>query len=108
MHCVKRIHKNYTYKYINQKHLLESVLEFLGNSSVVVWFFHDLTDHFLLAVKVIVVEVLVHVLEKADPLDDVKSRHIISLVIGPIMSVKNILLAFKYLGKLDKFYVHSN
>jgi len=51
--------------------VLESSLELLGNSSVVVWFAHDLADQPLLAVQVVVVELLIDILEHGDPLDNV-------------------------------------
>jgi len=51
--------------------VLESGLELLGNSSVVLWLPHDLADEPLLAVQVIVVELLIDILEHGDPLDNV-------------------------------------
>ena len=67
--------------------LLESVLELLGNTSVVFWLLHDFADHSLLAVKIIVVEVLVHVLEDLDPLEDVYSFPW-GIIVGPITLIK--------------------
>jgi len=51
--------------------VLESSLELLGNSSVVLWLPHDLADEPLLAVQVVVVELLIDILEHGDPLDNV-------------------------------------
>ena len=65
-------------------YLLESVLEFTGNRSVVFWLFHDFADHSLLAVKIIIVEVLVHILEYLDPLEDVDSFPW-GILVGPIL-----------------------
>ena len=64
--------------------LLESILEFPGNVSVVFWLFHDFADHPLLAVKIIIVKVLVHILEDLDPLEDVDSFPW-GIVVGPII-----------------------
>ncbi len=43
--------------------LLESRFEFEGHVSVVFGFFHDFADHSLLAVKIIIVEFLIKILE---------------------------------------------
>ena len=67
--------------------LLESILEFPGNASVVFWLLHDFADHSLLAVKIVVVEVLVHVLEDLDPLEDVDSFPW-GIIVGPITLMK--------------------
>jgi len=43
--------------------VLESRFEFEGHVSVVFGFFHDFADHSLLAVKIVIVEFLIKVLE---------------------------------------------
>ena len=63
--------------------LLESVLELLGHAAVVFGFLHDFADEPLLAVQVIVVELFVQVLEHGDPLDDVESVVVISIIGRP-------------------------
>merc|ERR1719322_733681 len=62
-----------------------------SNGSVVFWFFHDFADHSLLAVKIVVVEVLVHVLEYLDPLEDVDSFPW-GIVVGSILSILPFIL----------------
>ena len=63
--------------------LLESVLELLGHAAVVFGFLHDFADESLLAVQVIVVERFVQVLEHGDPLDDVESVVVVSVIGRP-------------------------
>ena len=65
------------------KYLLESVLELLGHAAVVFGFLHDLTDEPLLAVQIVVVELFVQILEHGDPLDDVESVVVISVIGRP-------------------------
>jgi len=65
--------------------ILESVLEFLGHFSEVFGFPHDFADESLLAVKVIVVEFFIQILEHGDPLDDVHSLVSISISVGSIL-----------------------
>jgi len=67
--------------------VLESVLELLGHAAVVFGFLHDLTDEPLLAVQIVVVELFVQVLEHGDPLDDVKSVVVISVIGRPILGL---------------------
>jgi len=67
--------------------VLESVLELLGHVAVVFGFLHDFADEPLLAVQVIVVELFVQVLEHGDPLDDVKSVVVISIIGRPILGL---------------------
>ena len=67
-----------------KKNLLESVLELLGHAAVVFGFLHDFADEPLLAVQVIVVELFVQVLEHGDPLDDVESVVVISIIGRPL------------------------
>ena len=64
--------------------LLESVLEFLGHAAVVFGFLHDFADESLLAVQIVVVELFVQVLEHGDPLDDVESVVVISIIGRPL------------------------
>merc|ERR1719322_2241984 len=68
-----------------------------SNGSVVFWFFHDFADHSLLAVKIVVVEVLVHVLEYLDPLEDVDSFPW-GIVVGSILSILPIILTILILS----------
>jgi len=63
--------------------VLESVLEFLGHAAVVFGFLHDFADESLLAVQIVVVELFVQILEHGDPLDDVESVVVISIVGRP-------------------------
>ena len=60
--------------------LLESRFELLGHVAIVFGFPHDLADQPLLAVQVIVVEFLIEVLEHGDPLDDVQTVVVISVI----------------------------
>merc|ERR1719361_3228753 len=53
--------------------ILESVLEFLGHSSEIFGFSHDFADQSLLAIKIVIVEFFIDILEHGDPLDDVHS-----------------------------------
>ena len=64
--------------------LLESVLELLGHAAVVFGFLHDFADESLLAVQVVVVERFVQVLEHGDPLDDVESVVVVSVIGRPL------------------------
>jgi len=73
--------------------VLESVLEFLGHAAVVFGFLHDFADEPLLAVQVIVVELFVQVLEHGDPLDDVKSVVVISIIGRPGVVVVVVVVA---------------
>merc|ERR1719450_935714 len=84
-HFVREIHQFEVFG------VLESVLEFAGNCSVVFWFCHDFADHALLAVKIVVVDVLVHVLEYLDPLEDVDSFPW-GIVVGSVLSVLPFIL----------------
>jgi len=72
--------------------VLESVLELLGHAAVVFGFLHDFADEPLLAVQVIVVELFVQVLEHGDPLDDVESVVVISIIGRPILGLVVIVL----------------
>lgn len=64
--------------------LLESSLEFLSSSAIVVGLPHDFADESLLALNVVVVELLVQVLEHGDPLDDVQGAgHVVSTIVRP-------------------------
>ena len=65
------------------QYLLESVLELHGHVAVDLGLPHDLADEPLLAVQVVVVELLIHVLEHGDPLDDVEGVEVISVVGRP-------------------------
>jgi len=67
--------------------VLESALELLGHAAVVFGFPHDFADQPLLAVQVIVVELFVQVLEHGDPLDDVESVVIVSIIGRPILGL---------------------
>jgi len=67
--------------------VLESVLELLGHVAVVFGFLHDFADESLLAVQIVVVELFVQVLEHGDPLDDVKSVVVISVIGRPILGL---------------------
>jgi len=60
--------------------VLESRFELLGHVAIVFGFPHDLADQPLLAVQVIVVEFLIEVLEHGDPLDDVQTVVVISVI----------------------------
>jgi len=62
--------------------VLESSFGFHGHVSVVFGFFHNFTDEPLLAVQVVVVEFFVDVLEQRDPLDDVQSVEVVSVIVG--------------------------
>jgi len=73
--------------------VLESVLELLGHAAVVFGFLHDLTDEPLLAVQIVVVELFVQVLEHGDPLDDVKSVVVISIIGRPGVVVVVVVVA---------------
>jgi len=73
--------------------VLESVLELLGHVAVVFGFLHDFADEPLLAVQVIVVELFVQVLEHGDPLDDVKSVVVISIIGRPGVVVVVVVVA---------------
>jgi len=73
--------------------VLESVLELLGHAAVVFGFLHDFADEPLLAVQVIVVELFVQVLEHGDPLDDVKSVVVISIIGRPGVVVVVVVVA---------------
>jgi len=62
--------------------ILESVLEFLGHSSEIFGFSHDFADQSLLAIKIVIVEFFIDILEHGDPLDDVHSLVAIGIIVG--------------------------
>ena len=64
-------------------YLLESRFEFECHVSVVFGFFHDFADHSLLAVKIVIVEFLIKILEHWDPLDDVQTAEVICVIGRP-------------------------
>ena len=66
------------------QNLLESVLEFLGHSSEIFGFSHDFADQSLLAIKIVIVEFFIDILEHGDPLDDVHSLVAIGIIVGSI------------------------
>lgn len=73
--------------------VLESVLELLGHAAVVFGFLHDFADESLLAVQVIVVERFVQVLEHGDPLDDVESVVVVSVIGRPILGLLTVIVS---------------
>jgi len=73
--------------------VLESVLELLGHVAVVFGFLHDFADESLLAVQVVVVERFVQVLEHGDPLDDVESVVVVSVIGRPGVVVVIVVVA---------------
>jgi len=73
--------------------VLESVLELLGHAAVVFGFLHDFADEPLLAVQVIVVELFVQVLEHGDPLDDVESVVVVSVIGRPILGLLTVIVS---------------
>ena len=89
--CLKNLltEKN-SWKCKGVSNLLESRFEFEGHVSVVFGFFHDFADHSLLAVKIVIVEFLIKVLEHWDPLDDVQTAEVICVIGRPKFSwIKN-------------------
>lgn len=68
--------------------LLESRLELPGNCSVVLGLPHDLADEPLLAVKIVVVELLIQVLEHGDPLDNVEGVAEVTILSRPTQYIK--------------------
>jgi len=67
--------------------ILESVLEFLGHSSEIFGFSHDFADQSLLAIKIVIVEFFIDILEHGDPLDDVHSLVAIGIIVGSIFLI---------------------
>jgi hypothetical protein len=64
--------------------ILESSFEFQGHVSVVFGFPHDFADQSLLAIKIVIVEFFIDILEHGDPLDDVHSLVAIGIIVGSI------------------------
>ncbi len=94
--------KNFENRFTNKevRDLLESVLEFHGHVAVDLGFLHDLADEPLLAVQVVVVELLIHVLEHRDPLNDVHSLVVVSVIVGPVNFAENLdyrLIFYSYM-----------
>lgn len=67
--------------------VLESVLEFLGGGSEVFGFFHDFADQSFLAFQVVVVEFFIDVLQHGDPLEDVHSVEVISILARSVLGI---------------------
>merc|ERR1712165_359769 len=75
-----------------QVFVLESRFELLGHVAIVFGFPHDLADQPLLAVQVIVVEFLIEVLEHGDPLDDVQTVVVISVIGRSILGLLRVVI----------------
>jgi len=63
--------------------ILKSRFEFLGHVAKIFRFSHDFTDEPLLAVQIIVVKFFIKVLEHGDPLNDIETIVVISIISRP-------------------------